>query len=134
MKLKRASGFSLLEAIVAMTLVAIAGLALFSWINASFDSINRLDAATARARAQLNALEWMKTVNPMVRPSGVETQGSLRIEWESRELAPAQRSLSEMNTPGLFVVALYEVTVKVEQLPSVPRFVIVLRQMGYRRG
>ena len=117
-----------------MVLIAIAGMALFSWINASFDSINRIDAANARATAQLNALEFIKVVNPMQRPSGREKIGALLIEWDARELSPARFTLDEEGNPGLFKVALFEVVVTVESLPAVPEYRFVVRQMGSIRS
>ena len=130
----RQTGFSLLEAIVAMVLIAVAGMAMFTWINASFDSINRIDAANARATAQMNALEWIKTINPLERPKGSERIGTLSIEWEARELAPPTAMVNEEGEKGRFNVALYEVVVTVEVLPDVPQFRFVVRQMGYLRA
>ncbi|MFN7475909.1 MAG: prepilin-type N-terminal cleavage/methylation domain-containing protein [Burkholderiales bacterium] len=44
MKVRRGDfGFTLLEAIVALVLLTTAGLALFSWINNGFDSLQRIE-------------------------------------------------------------------------------------------
>ncbi|MCA3034435.1 MAG: type II secretion system protein, partial [Rhodocyclaceae bacterium] len=51
-------GFTLLEAIVALVLLSTAGLVLFSWINASFDGLARIEQSNARAAAELNAMEF----------------------------------------------------------------------------
>jgi general secretion pathway protein I len=131
-KLQR--GFSLLEAIVALTLLAVAGLALFSWINASFDGIARADAAQARAQAQSNALAYIQTINPMVRPVGETKLGSLTVSWRAREIAPKIKpNEGSPDGTGNFMVALYDIELTMTDLPRVPAFTAKVSQMGFER-
>ncbi len=130
----RQKGFSLLEAIVAMALIATAGLALFTWINQSFSDLTRVQAANARALAETNALQFIQTVNPMKTPSGSAELGNLKIEWKSHPLTERRSNLTEVGAPGPFIVALYEMEVGVEQLPEVPRDTFVIRQLGFERA
>ena len=127
------AGFSLLEAVVAMVLIATAGLALFAWINSSFVNLSRIQAANARALAEGNALQFIQTVNPMKTPDGNTTLGNLRIEWRSRALTEPRTNLGESEGPGPFTLALYEIEVSVEQLPEVPRDTFLIRQVGFTR-
>ena len=127
-------GFSLLEAIVALTLLAVAGLALFTWINASFDGIARADAAQARAQAQSNALAYIYTINPMARPSGATKLGSLTVSWQAREIAPKIKpSVDSPDGTGNFMVALYDIELTMTDLPRVPQFSAKVSQLGFER-
>ncbi len=133
-ELKAQAGFSLLEAIVALTLLAVAGLALFSWINASFDSLSRADAAQARAQAQSNALAYIQTVNPMLRPSGETKLGSLTVRWRSEEIGPKVKpSEDSPDGTGNFIVALYDIELTMTDLPRVPAFTAKVSQLGFER-
>jgi len=129
-----AKGFSLLEAIVAMVLIATAGLALFAWINGSFQSLERIQSSNARALAETNALQFMQTVNPMKDPAGKTALGNLNVEWKSRALAPPRTNLGSGEGPGPFTMALYEIDVSIEQLPDVPHDTFVIRQIGFERA
>ncbi len=129
----RDQGFSLLEAIVAMVLISIAGLALFSWINTSFIALGRIQSANAQAEAEMNAMQFMSTINPMKTPSGSAVAGRLKIEWQARALTEVKRNNTGSEAPGPFQVALYDTEVTIEELPDVPRHRFLLRLMGYER-
>ena len=127
------SGFSLLEAIVAMVLISVAGLALFSWINTSFIGLNRIQESNARAAAQLNALQFLQTINPMTQPSGSTTLGKLKLDWRSRAITQPQNNVNDAGSPGPFTVSLYEVEATIEEPPEVAPYQFSVRLMGYER-
>ncbi len=129
----RVSGFTLLEAIVALVILTTAGFALFSWINASFDALNRIETNNARAAAEINALEYLKTVNPYDRPEGEEVLGDVAMRWRARAVTDIKPNITDAQTPGVFVVALYDVEVTLESQPKLPRYTFKVRQMGYNR-
>jgi len=129
---RRSFGFTLLEAIVALVLLTTAGLALFSWMNASFDGLDRIEQSNARAAAELNALEFMKTVNPMERPDGQIKLGQVDLKWRARQLTQPVQNRTDTRDPGPFSVAMYEVELTLEDRPKIEPYTIVLRQMGYR--
>ena len=127
------SGFSLLEAIVAMVLISVAGLALFSWINTSFIGLNRIQESNARAAAETNALQYLQTINPMERPNGTTTLGKLKLEWKARLMGEPSPNILDSGSSGPFTVALYEVEATIEELPDVPVGRFTVRLMGYER-
>ncbi|MBL8511645.1 MAG: prepilin-type N-terminal cleavage/methylation domain-containing protein [Betaproteobacteria bacterium] len=131
--MKKHAGFSLLEAIVSLVLVATAGMALFSWINVSFISLSGVQAANARAAAETNALHYLRTINPMARPSGSVRLGALSLEWQAKPLTAPQSNVGGGEGPGPFRVALYQTEVTLEEQPLVPRYRFTLYQMGYER-
>jgi len=108
-------GFTLLEAVVALALLAGVGLALFTWVQQSFDTASRMRAAQARAQLQLNAQALVAHVNPMQQPEGSIEQPGIRVQWTSR-VVQAPRTLVGFGPDGPLQmpwrVALYELTVE----------------------
>ena len=67
---RKSTGFSVLEAIVAVALMATVGMAVFAWINQCLDTLFRIRADEARVEAIENAIDYMAGVNPMDAPTG----------------------------------------------------------------
>jgi general secretion pathway protein I len=130
----KAAGFTLLEAIVAVVLLSTAGLVLFAWINASFDGLNRVQQSNLRAAAELNAMEFMKTVNPMEQPEGRIKLGGVEVSWRATQLGQAVANRTDSREPGPFTVAMFETEITLDGRPQMEPYTITLRQMGYRRS
>lgn len=106
-------GFGLLEAIVALTLLASTGAALFVWIGQSLREASRADVAQQRAADQLLAQAVMQAVNPQVEPAGERQVGVLRIRWQSTLRAPMRLSLpSTAREAPRWRVGLFDVDVE----------------------
>ncbi len=129
----KAHGFTLLEAIVALVILTTAGLALFTWINASFDSLHRIEFNNNRAAAEVNALEFLRTINPMERPEGETVLGAVTVRWRARPVSDIRPNLTDAQTAGPFMVGLYETEVELAAPPQLPRYTFLIRQMGYQR-
>lgn len=129
----RNAGFSLMEAIVAMVLIAGAGMALFAWINGSIASLASLQEANQRSDATVNILEYMDGVNPMMAPEGTATLGSYSIRWRSEPVAPPVDGVNYPRGKSLYQLALYRVDVSVLAEDGQRWFGLQLRQVGYRR-
>lgn len=125
-------GFSLLEAIVALTLVATLGAGLFAWMNSSLSSLNRVRDASIERSARLNILEYCKSINPMNRPAGEHDFGAYRIEWTSQLKEPAMDAIGFPAGRGNFQVGFYDLKVQVIRAGS-PWFLLELDQVGYQR-
>jgi len=125
-------GFTVLEAIVALILLATIGMALFSWINTNFISLHRIQQAQYRNDAIRNALAFIKTVNPLENPEGEETLGIHTFRWQSEAVKLPKDGISASGGIGLFQVALYDVKMEVSnQNEILARFTV--RQVGYRQ-
>jgi general secretion pathway protein I len=120
-------GFSLLEVIVAMVLIASVGLGLYAWINTNLISLGRVQDHNQRKEAILNALDFMERVNPMEEPSGKAEAGPYVIQWETRLVEP------ERNGVGVtrYRFGLYNTEVRVER-DEQEITVFHLRQVGYQ--
>jgi general secretion pathway protein I len=129
---KRQQGFSLLEAIVAMVLVATTGMALFAWINTNLISLGRAHAVTERAEAITNALAYMEHVNPAEQPEGRVTLGQLELEWQSKIIEPLKDGANHPMGLSDYQVGLYDMQVELQQEQK-QLATFVLRQVGYRQ-
>ena len=125
-------GFTLLEAMVALTLIAGAGMALFTWINTSLQSLARVQDVNARAEATVNALEYMASVNPMITPEGAADLGVYRLAWKAAPVTAIQDGWNYPQGLSLYQLALYETRVSVTKAAG-DWFDFSLRQVGYKK-
>lgn len=125
-------GFTLLEAIVALAILAAGAMALFAAINGALRSLDRAEAAARRDTAGANAIALLETVNPMQRPEGEEPLGDYRVRWRSDVLAGPTDALTDYYQPSLYEVALYELEVELWRGTTLEdRF--ALRRAGWRQ-
>lgn len=109
----RQRGFSLLEAIVALTIMATCLLALYAWLSTSTLALNRVRnnaAALADARAAMAVIE---TVNPMAEPSGTRRLPPLEVRWKSEPLTDLRLGMSPAGGATQFDFRLYALDVEV---------------------
>lgn len=129
---RSASGFTLLEAIVALAILAAGSMALFAALNSSLRSIERIEAATRLDTATQNALSRLEVLNPMAEPSGEETFGDWRMRWAATAVEPPQDGLTDYLQPGFFEVGLYQVEVELHSGAGLERRFVV-RKAGWRQ-
>ena len=125
-------GFTLLEAIVALVMIGSMGMALFGWINNTALSLRRIQDANAVAEAELNALAYMDTVNPMLNPDGEAEFGAYRLSWKAAAATAVQDNSGYPRGIGLYQLALYDTQVKVER-GGAAWFEFALKQVGYKK-
>jgi general secretion pathway protein I len=119
-------GFSLLEAIVALILIATTGMALFSWINTNLITLHHVQQTQQRHEAIRNALAFIDTINPLEKPQGEESVGLYIFRWE----ADAVRLPKDGK--GLYQLGLYDTEVEVfSDKELLARF--TLRQVGFKQ-
>ena len=108
----REGGFSLLEAIVALAILASVGMALFAGINQSVQMVSRAENARQIDAALLNSLAWVETLNPAETPSGKQLLGDLEMRWSSQLLEEPQPYFRIAAEGGNAWVGLYRVNVQ----------------------
>lgn len=109
----RARGFALLEAIVALAILAASGLALFAALTQAMQMVNRAEEARERATLRRNALALVETIDPMTRANGSTRLGQYDVSWRSRLMEPAEDAATGTLEPGLYQVGLYTVEFRV---------------------
>jgi general secretion pathway protein I len=116
-RLHATAGFGLLEAIVALALLAGSGLALFSWIQQNMQAASRLKQHDLEARLMLSAQSLVETVNPMLQPQGAVVAGDLRVQWKSEAIEPERRNQAfAVGVSGPFRIGLYRLDVHASDL------------------
>ncbi|MGH8075369.1 MAG: PulJ/GspJ family protein [Lysobacter sp.] len=126
-----AGGFSLLEAIVALTIFSICAMALYGWLSVSQNALIRVQMRDAAVRDGRSALAVLESVNPMAEPEGErELPGDLVVRWTSTELVERRPGTSPSGSTLVFDLALYEVEVQVLRVGrEVNRFTV--RRAGW---
>lgn len=105
--MRREPGFTLLEAIVALAILAAGAMALFAALNGALRSVERAEAAARLDTATENALDWLEVVNPMQQPQGEVALGEYTLRWRAEPLLGPTDNLTDYLQPGHYEVALY---------------------------
>lgn len=125
-------GFTLLEAIVALAILAAAGMALFAAMSQSLQMVRRAQQARETDAALRNALAWTETINPMASPRGEQALGDWELRWTSEPVEPVHDGATGYLEPGLYQVGLYRLHVELWRNGALQREV-ELRRAGYRQ-
>lgn len=129
---RRARGFTLLEAIVALAILAAAGMALFAAMSQSLQMVRRAQQAREADAALRNALAWTETINPMESPRGEQALGEWVLRWRSDPVEPPRAGATGFLQPGLYQVGLYRMHLELWRGGALQREV-ELRRAGYRQ-
>ncbi len=110
---KRAAGFGLLEALVALALISGVGFTLLGWVQQNLDALQRMRGLYAELEARRSVIEWSRSLNPMARPAGETALGAWRIAWSAE---PAADPVTQTGYPagtGLYDLVLYDIKISV---------------------
>jgi len=101
-------GVSMVEVLAAMVIFSAGAAVLFGWIGQVADRLGRLTTEQRQLFVRLAALEYAKTINPMLQPEGaVELPDRVSLRWSS-QLAAGQPERS-LDAAAVYEVALYRV-------------------------
>lgn len=126
-------GFTLIEAIVALVLVATTGIALFTWVNSNIITLNRVQEINAENTATLNIVEYMHNINPMISPQGKTKLGAYRLSWTSTAITEPRDGANYPLGISLYQMALYQTKIAVQKPDGQYWFSLDLQQVGYKK-
>lgn len=130
-------GFTLLEAIVAMVIISILSMSLYSWLNVSYVSSIRAAESLAKSDILLSAKAFMQTVNPMKQPQGTHRVGEYFIKWDSKPITDVTPAYVDSRR-SLFDIALYRVEIDLfkgsSELEGILQGSYELELVGYYRA
>ncbi|MBB2484222.1 type II secretion system protein [Mitsuaria sp. WAJ17] len=111
MESHRQGGFSMIEVLAAMVIFSSSAVVLFSWLGQTSDRLAKLQVEQQRLFAELDALEYIKGLNPMSQPNGEVRIGEQRVRWSSTPVGDALPTKAPSGGVGAYVVQLYSVKV-----------------------
>ena len=83
----------------------------------------------------MSASAWVATVNPMLRPTGVERVAAMELRWTSRLLEEARLNRSfDVSRSGTWETGLYTVSATALDVSTGVRVDVEQWQVGYRRS
>jgi len=128
-----AAGFTLIEVIVALAILAAGLMAFYEFLAASLRAADRVRAAAIEYDCDQNALALASGLNPMATPDGVLDLGAYRIRWHASRIGEVTRNSAGLNGgEGGFAVALYRVVL---DFPDYREFAPVeVTILGYHRA
>ncbi|MDH1450851.1 type II secretion system GspH family protein [Aeromonas veronii] len=101
----RQQGFSLLEAIVALTILAGATMALFGWIGGSLSQLTRAESYIEVAPALQSAVNYLKSQDLGNKAQGTFESGGVFISWHASPIEKERNGVMGSN----FILSLYRV-------------------------
>lgn len=130
----RRSGFSLIEALVALTIAAMVLGAVFELQVQMVRGQQRATAAIAQVMAQESAIALTRNVNPMEQPSGrIALPDGDTITWTSEPYGVPRVNAGFPEDDGSFEVQLFAVTVAVAAANGPSPQPLTFDRMGWRR-
>lgn len=127
------SGFTLLEAIVALTLLGLALIPMISFVSESASQLARVADNNERSFAVKAAVALLDPINPMENPQGEETIGKdLTVRWSSDIAIPPNDGPQFGTGLAAFRVGFYNVRVSLIR-DTDTWFEFDLRKIGYQR-
>lgn len=104
-------GFSLLEALVALTILAGAVMALFAWMGNSLTQLNRAEIYVDAEPALQSAMSYLKLQDLAARPQGTLSSGGVEVSWQATPI--------EQDHPGVagsnFILSLFQVELTIRK-------------------
>ncbi len=132
MKVRRQKGFSLLEAIVALTILASSGVALFSWFSVTYDGLIRLQEVQARHQLMDDLHAYFSTLNIQEETTQRMRVNGFDVTWKAELLEPKQTGRGLTGGLSNFDLGLYDVDIEIGiEKRIVGRY--QTRLVGYRR-
>lgn len=104
----RESGFSLLEALVALAIMSAALVPIFQMQTTLNQAGARVSVMSDRVSVGANVVSRLSVLNPMLEGSGQEWLSGHRFSWESRKLESFTQATGVFSPPR--TVALFEVS------------------------
>ncbi len=125
------TGFSILEAMIAIAILAMAMMPLLVLQGQFVRAVDGFDRASARIEVQDASLNYLKTVNFTRFPSGETNIGDFVLKWDTQMFQEARMTRGVNGISGRFEVTLYSVEAKIFQ-NDVEKKSFIINGLGWR--
>ena len=129
---RSASGFTLLEMVVALAIFAAAILALYGLFNTNLISLGRVQDASKRIPVAQHVMEMLGSVNPREESAGAFRHDGFDIRWSARLLEPERSGQDGLGALGAFDLGLYELEFEISERGR-PVDLWRMRLVGYEK-
>lgn len=126
------AGFTLLEAIVALTIFSAGALSLYGLFNANLVSLQRVRDVALHMPAAHQAVAHLAALNPRQREEGRVEFDDYAVVWSARLLEPVRQGQSVSGRRGDYEIGLYRVAFTLSQHDR-PIGTYRLRLVGYEK-
>ena len=128
------AGFSVIEAVVAMAIAAIALTAILSLQQQMAASQVRHEAALHRLGLRRAAIVLIRDINPLTTPSGTAAIApGLVMEWTAETRVPPRRGIGFGGSDSEFSVGLYTVSVRLQDRDGKTVDQFRVERVGWKR-
>ena len=112
---KKQAGFSLIEAIVALTILSIGTVTLYSWFAVAYDGLLRINDRQDMHEVLRNFEVQLYMMNPQRESEGVYVFNDYQVAWNLWLLEPESTGVYAAGTPSNFDLGLYSVEFEVSR-------------------
>ena len=126
------SGFSLLEAIVALAIMSGIAVAAFSWLNTALLNTERTNQNYEAQQVAENFLAEIKPSDLIKNQSGRSDYGSYSVSWTAKPIDKANGLLTN-GVPSQFALALFQVDLEVQKGEELVA-TFQVRKAAFRKG
>ena len=103
------AGFTLLEAVVALTIFSAGALTLYGLFNTNLVALQRVRDVTSHLPAAHRAVTHLSAIDPRYRPEGRIEFDGYAVAWSARLLEPVRQGQSAIGLRGNYEIGLYRV-------------------------
>ena len=98
------AGFSMLEAVIAIGILAATLLPLLDFQISVADGARRLEGHQKNLEMEARALAYLRSLPPASLASGKADLGGLQLTWSEKQSSVSRRMISEQGAPGRFEI------------------------------
>lgn len=133
MKSPRNAGFSVIEVLVAVAILAIALIPILMLQTQTSRASQREQQIRAAITDQQNALAVLREINPMQQPTGAFVLSSTRtMSWNATPLSAIAPTIPRAGAQTSFDAALYRLNVEIRDAHGARQASFVVEQLGWR--
>ena len=125
-------GLSMIEVLAAMVIFSSGAVVLFGWLGDMAGRLGKLSLEQQQLFAELTAIDFARSLNPMQQPTGSTSIGDVLVSWTAKPVGTESPVRMLAGAPGLYVVQLYDVTLQAEH-PKAGRSNQTLYLAGWRQ-
>lgn|GEM_PF-5703257 len=126
-------GFALLEALVALVLLASTGVVLIQWLQQGTETLGRLERSERELADREWALAMLQTRSLLTEPEGLLERDGLQLRWTTVRATPPRANGTPGGVAGPWLLSLVELQVELSRSGQASqRFVV--RLLGQRRS